>query len=470
MPGVEHNATTASQKAFEINMDNARYGTFSEIGAGQEVARWFFRVGGAAGTVAKSISAYDMEVSDAIYGECKRYVSRQRLLQMLEREFSLLQERLGNSRGEQSHFFSFADTVAAKSYRRKNDAHGWLGVRFQHKTGAKASQIIIHTRLLDPENVQQQEALGIIGVNLVYGALYQWKDPAAVIKGLRDDLNRERVEIDMIEFSGAVFKKTDNRLMALQLVQQGHTSAAMFLANGKVVQPAEVLYKKCILVERGSFRPVTNATIDLLESATAMFVQEPQVQDKDIEVLTEMTLNNLTTGNTIDHIDFLQRVDILGALGKNVLISNFGEFHRLAAYLFRYTKNMIGISIGIPTLNEIFNEEYYTNLDGGILESFGRLFKNELRLYVYPWKHPKTDTLVTAGNFRVESHLRHLYAYLAENHYIQGIRGYNEDCLPIFPRKILELISNGESGWEEMVPPKVAEIIKERKLFNYDAE
>lgn len=463
----KHCATETGQKALEVNLDGARYGTFSEIGAGQEVARWFFRVGGASGTVAKTISAYDMQVSDSIYGPCDRYVSRQRLMQMLDREYKLINERLGESRGDHSYFFAFSDTVVAKSYSRKGEAHGWLGIRFQHEPGAESSQIIIHTRLLDPENVQEQEALGIIGVNLVYGAVYHWSQPDRIIKGLLDNLTRKRAEVDMIEFSGAAFKKIDNRLMALHLVQHGVTDAAMFLADGTVVQPAEALYKKCIMVERGSFRPITNATIDLLECATATFVQEPAVQGKEIEVLTEMTLHNLTQGDSIDHSDFLERIDILAALGKNVLISNYGEFHRLAAYLFRYTQNMIGIGIGVPTLKEIFNEEYYENLGGGILESFGRLFKNELKLYVYPLRDAKTGALITAGNFRVDPHLRHLYSYLVENHFIQGLRDFDERCLPIFPKAVLEKIESGDAAWETMVPKSVAEMIKERKLFGY---
>lgn len=462
-----HTATETGQKALEVNIDNNRYGAFSEIGAGQEVARWFFRVGGASGTVAKSISAYDMQVSDSIYGPCERYVSRQRLLQMLDREYKLLTERLGEARGHHSYFFAFSDTVVAKSFSRKGEAHGWLGVRFQHEPTGDPSQIIIHVRLLDPENVQEQEALGHIGVNLIYGAVYHWSQPELVIRGLLDSLNRKRVEVDMIEFSGPAFDGVDNRLMALQLVQHGLTHATMFLADGAVVQPAEALYKKCILVERGSFRPVTNATIDLLECATATFVQEPPVQGKQIQILTEMTLNSLTEGDAIDHQDFLERVDILGALGKDVLISNYGEFHRLAKYLFRYTQNMIGIAIGIPTLREIFNEEYYENLGGGILESFGRLFKNDLKLYVYPLRDANTGALITAGNFRVEPHLRHLYAYLAENHFIQGLRDFDENCLPIFPKDVLEKIQASDNRWEKMVPQSVAKIIKERRLFGY---
>ena len=463
----KHCATDIGQKALEINIDGARYGAFSEIGAGQEVARWFFRVGGASGTVAKSTSAYDMQVSDSIYGPCDRYVSRQRLLQMLDREYRLVNERLGESRGERSYFFAFADTVVAKSYSRKDEAHGWLGIRFQHEPKAPPSQIIIHARLLDPENVQEQEALGIIGVNLVYGAVYHWPQPDRILSGLLDGLTRKRVEVDMIEFSGPAFAGVDNRLVALQLVQQGLTDAAMFLADGTVVQPAEALYKKCIIVERGSFRPVTNATIDLLEAATATFVQEPAVQGKEIEILTEMTLHNLVQGDSIDHKDFLERVDILAALGKNVLISNYGAFHRLAAYLFRYTRNMIGIAIGVPTLAEIFDEDYYQNLGGGILESFGRLFKNELKLYVYPWKNPKTGELIAADNFRVEPHLTHLYKYLMENRFIQGMQNFDESCLPIFPKAVLHKISSGDDGWESMVPATVAEMIKDRELFGY---
>lgn len=464
----QHCATEVAQKALEVNIDRARYGTFSEIGAGQEVARWFFRVGGASGTVAKSISAYDMQVSDSIYGACDRYVSRQRLLAMLDREYRLLVERLDGNRGAESYFFAFADTVVATSYTSKGEAHGWLGIRFQTEPRSKPSQVIIHVRLLDAENVQEQEALGMIGVNLVYGAVYHWSRPEKIISGLIDKLNRDRVEVDLIEFSGPAFAEIDNRLMALQLVQQGLTDAAMFLADGTVVQPGEVLYKKCLLVERGSFRPVTNASMDLLKCATAAFAQEPKVAGHPVEVLTEMTLHNLNrTDEGIDHRDFLERVDILSALGKNVLISNHGEFHRLAAYLFRYTKNMIGIAIGVPTLKEIFNEAYYTNLGGGILESFGRLFKNDLKLYVYPLKDPRTGALITAGNFRVESHLRHLYAYLNENHYIQGLRDFDEKCLPIFPKDVLEKIAAGDTSWESMVPESVARIIQERRLFDH---
>lgn len=465
---MEAEVIDTHHKALEINLDSAKYGVFAEIGAGQEVARWFFRVGGASGTIAKTISAYDMVVSDAIYGQSDRYVSRQRLQTMLEYEYNLMLERLGPRRGATTRFFVFADTVATHGNRtnRPGEAHGWMGIRFQTQPRVEPSQIMIHVRMLDKENLQQQEALGIVGVNLIYSALYL-HGKQTLITSLIDNLTAERVEVDMIKFSGPGFDKVDNRLMSLQLVQHGLASAAMFTADGEVVQAAEVLYKKSILVERGSFRPVTHVTIDMLEAAQAQFIQEPQVQDQEIMVLMEMTLKNLSATGEIDHLDFLDRVDILGALGKTVLISNYGEFHRLAAYLFRYTKKMIGIVMGVPTLRDIFEEKYYSDLEGGILESFGRLFKNDLKFYVYPYKDPVTNATITAGNLRVAPNLRHLYAYLYENQLIYGLRDIHEQYLPIFSRDVLAGIQNGTDDWEEMVPATVARLIKERRLFGW---
>lgn len=453
------------QKALQINLDPSKYGTFAEIGAGQEVARWFFRVGGAAGTIAKTISAYDMTISDAIYGHSERYVSRQRLETMLNHEYGLLVERLREKRGATTRFFVFSDTVVARSYSRRDDAHGWLGVRFQTEPGCEPSQIIVHVRLWDKENLQEQEALGIVGVNLVHGALFLHSDPATLIVSLVDNVGADRLEVDLIQFSGPAFAQVDNRLMALQLVQGGLTNAALFTSDGTVVQPADAFYKKCILVERGSFRPVTKVTLDMLRCAQANFVQEPNVQGEEVLTLMEMTLKNLTDGDKIDHQDFLDRVDILASLGKTVLISNFGEYHRLASYFFRYTKKMIGLAMGVPTLKEIFDEKYYADLAGGILESFGRMFKNDLKLFVYPLLDAKTGALINAANLRVAPNLRHLHAYLIENRFIEGLRDYDEKVLPVFSRDVLQKIRSGDSSWEEMVPAQVAQIIRERNLF-----
>ena len=455
------------QKALQVNLDALLYGTFAEIGAGQEVARWFFHVGGAAGTIAKAMSAYDMTFSDAIYGPCQRYVSRQRIHSMLDHEFRLLCERLDVKRGDKTRFFVFANTVAARSHTRQDDPHGWLGIRFQTSPRKAPSQIIIHVRLLDKENVQEQEALGVLGVNLAHGACYLYAQPEKLLVALLDNLTADRVEVDLIEFSGPDFASVDNRLMALKLVQNGLTNSALFTARGEVMQPADAFYKKNILIERGSFRPVTNVTVDMLRCAQAMFIQEPGVESESVFTLMEMTLKSLTNGDTIDPQDFLDRADILGALGKTVLISNFGEYHRLAACLFNHTKKKIGIVMGVPTLREIFEEKYYADLEGGILESFGRLFKNDLKLYAYPLLDAASGSLITAGNLRVAPHLRHLYAYLIENRLIESLRDYDSACLRVFSRDVLQRLRSGDPTWESMVPQAVAEVIKKRKLLGY---
>lgn len=454
------------QKAFQINMDLNKYGTFAEIGAGQEVARAFFRVGGAAGTIAKTISAYDMTFSDAIYGPCERYVSRQRLQTMLDYEYELLLERLNAQRGNKTTFFVFADTVTARSYTRLDDAHGWMGIQFQTRPQSPPSQIIIHVRMLDRDNVQEQEALGTIGVNLIYGAFYLHTQPEEFIRSLSDNLTNERIEVDMVKLSGPDFFSVDNRLMSLQLVQEGLTNAAMFTADGEVVQPAEVLYQKSILVERGSFRPVNLLNLDMLNCARDQFIPQAQVGSGEVVELMEITTRNLLTTGVIDHHDFLARVDLLGALGKSVLISNYSHFYRLTAHLANYTKKMIGIAVGIPALKEIFNEKYYIDLEGGILEAFGRLFKNAVKIYVYPYQED-SGQLISASDLQVASNLRHLYSYLLENHHLVSLHNYNQELLPIHSQDVLEQIRNGAHGWEKQVPPDVAQLIKQRRFFGW---
>lgn len=458
----------AAHKAQFINRDSAAYGTFAEIGAGQEVARWFFRAGGAAGTIAKTISAYDMTVSDAIYGPCERYVSRERLQAMLKYEFDLLVERLDSKRGDRTKFFVFADTVTARSFTGKGDWHGWLGVMFQHEPRNNPSTIIIHVRLLDRDVVQQQEALGILGVNLIYGMLYKYEKPSELLKSLLDGLSKERVEIDMVKFSGPVFSNVDNRLMSLELVLQGMTNAAMFDSNGNVIQASEALYKKPILVERGSFRPVTKATVDMLNCAERQFLQDLNNESEQPVVLMEITLKNLSNPEgIIDTRDFLDRVDTLSILGKTVLVSNYGRYFQLADYLFRYSKKQIGIAMGVPSLKDLFDERYYADLDGGILDSFGRMFKRNLRLYVYPRLDLTTGKIISLENFESPAHLENLFKFLVQNNYIKDLKGYDPRCLPIYSRSVLSKIKMGDPAWEEMVPEKVAELIKKRCLFGY---
>src|ERR1700690_4002301 len=477
---------TTNQKALTINLDVPKYGTFAEIGAGQEVAREFFQAGGAPGTIAKSISAYDMVFSDAIYGKAPRYVSRERLELMLDHEYSLLVTRLSTMRGDRTNFFVFADTVSTRNHEGTNDANGWLGIRFQTEPMGEPSEIVLHVRMWDKDATLQQQALGIVGVNLVYGALYYRADRRKLIESLQDNLGTDRIEVDMLRFSGHCFEEIDNRLMALHLVEFKLTNAVMFGPQGEVLQPSEVLHKKAILVERGSFRPVTHVNVDMINSSTAQFVQEPLVKGREVVVLMEITMNNLLSGGALDAQDFLARVDLLADIGFTVLISNYSEYYRLTSYFRRYTKEMIGVAMGINNLLEIFNEKYYENLEGGILESFGRMFRNSVKLYIYPMRRDAYEMLISQGNgsagttnafsssvlinaknVKIVDHLSNLYAHLLENHYIDCIVGFDVDILSIFSRDVLRRIKEKDLTWERMVPAPVVEAIKRRGLFGY---
>ncbi len=460
-------AADTLQKALRINLDPRWYGTIAEIGAGQEVARWFFRAGGAAGTVAKSMSAYDMAVSDAVYGKADRYVSMGRLQAMLDHEYQLNLDRLGDQRGDDTAFFAFADTVVARSYRGGNECHGWMGVKFQSHPRDEASQVILHVRMLDMEAALQQEALGVVGVNLLHGAFFQHHEPETLVESLLDRLTTGRVEIDMIQLRGIEFRSVDNRLMALKLVQVGLSGAAMFGPDREVLQPSEVLRKKAILVERGSFRPPTVVNIDMLESARAKFEADPDVAGRDVLMLTELTMANLLAGggNVVDRRDFLARAELLGACGMTVLISDYVDYHRLAAYLALRTDGRIGMVMGVPSLIDLFNESNHSHLSGGILESFGRLLKDGLRLFVYPML--RDDQVITVGNVAVREDLQPLYDYLARRGSFVDLDNYKPDYLPILSREVLQRIAGGDGMWESMVPAEVAALIKKRGFFGY---
>jgi hypothetical protein len=460
--------TGTRQKALALNLDKTKYGTIAEIGAGQEVARWFFLVGGAAGTVAKSVSAYDMAVSDAMYGPTQRYVSRQRLQAMLEHEFAQLLERLGPAKGDSTAFFAFADTVATRSYTRHDNGRGWMGVRFQTRPREAPSDVIVHVNLKDTTATRQQEALGVLGINLIHGTHFRHAEPEGLIGSLMDELSRERVDVDMIKLAGPAFDGVDNRLMSLQLVEQGLTDAAMFTAAGEVVQPSEVLYKKPILVERGSFRPVTKLTLDLLEGARAQFLEEPEVKGQEPLVLMEMTLGGLGAGApSVDHVDFLARADILRVLGYDVLISRFEAYYQLADYLAEYTDRMIGIALGLPSLTKIADEQYYADLGGGMLESAGRLFKRSVRVYAYPFLDTASGRIDTVETQPVKAAWRHLRNFLLETGHLVPIRRYDERLLSILTTDVLARIQSGDAAWEGMVPPVVAQTIKAKRLFGY---
>lgn len=459
---------STQEKALRINLSKAVYGSFAEIGAGQEVAANFFKVGGASGTIAKTISAYDMKFSDAIYGVCDRYVCEDRLSSMLDKEYELLPERLSERIGR-TQFFAFADTVELLNYERTNQGHGWIGLRFQLQPGKPPNDCVVHVKMHDNDPLQQQYALGIIGVNMIYGCMFL-HDPETILMSLLDGLTTRRIEIDTFRLSGPDFMNVDNRLMALKLVKNGYTKAAMFGPDGQVMQPSEVLYKKNVLVLRGRFRPVTHVNVDMLLTSRRHFKNDPDVDRSKMVVLTELTLNDLSADGAIDEKDFLHRADIICSLGQTVLVSNYFEYYRLTEYLSRITKGKkIGIILGIYALQKIFEEKTYGNLRGGIMESFSSLFGTNVKLYIYPaWKKDTRD-LFTLKDFEdsIPVNLRSLFRYLVENNKLEDIRDANVNNLHIISDNVLAMIRKGDEGWEKFVPRKVQEAIKDHNLFDY---
>ncbi len=458
---------TTQEKALQINLRREVYGSFAEIGAGQEVAANFFKVGGASGTVAKTMSAYDMKFSDAIYGVCERYVCEDRLLNMLDHEYPLLPERLPH-RIAKTRFFAFADTVEALNFERTNQGHGWIGIRFQKRPDSEPNDCIIHVKMFDNDSLQQQFAIGVVGVNMIYACM-TLEDPEEIMLSLVDSLAR-RIEVDMFRISGPDFEKVDNRLMALKLVKNGLTKAAMFGPNGEVMQPSEALYKRNVLVLRGRFRPVTHVNVDMLLAARRHFKNDPDVDKDKMLVLTELTLNDLSTEGAIDEKDFLYRADIICSLGQTVLISNYFEYYRVAEYLSKITRGKkIGMILGIYALQKIFEEKTYENLRGGILESFAALFGNNIKLYIYPALKRNSNELFTLKDFERElpGNLKSLFRYLTDNNKLEDIINANISNLNIISDNVLAMIRKGEHGWEKYVPHKVEEAIKEHGLFDY---
>lgn len=456
------------QKALQINLDRSIYGSFAEIGAGQDVAANFFKAGGASGTIAKTISAYDMAFSDAIYGEEEsgKYVCEPRLMKMLNREFKLLKVRLTES-ADEKRFFSFADTVSALNYQKDNDAHGWVGLRFQLSPNGPVNDVVIHINMLDNDNILQQQALGIIGVNLIYGCYHYHADPEKILVSLLDDLSPDRIEIDMIRFEGPDFKDVDNRLMSLYLVKHGFTQAALFGPDGNVMQPYDALSKKHIVAIRGRFRPVTNIFSDMVKKGIKQFENEADIDDDKICVVSELTLRNLENeGNHINEKDFLDRVDILCSLGQTVLISNFHEYFKLVAYLSKFSRLKMALIMGMPNLDYIFEEKHYTQYPGGILTAFASLFGLKIKLYLYPTLD-ENGQLINLKSFQAEAHLTGLFQYLLDNEKLADIHSYDENLMKIRTDRVLDLIQQGSGEWENLVPSSVVKLIKEKALFGY---
>ena len=458
---------SAAQKALRTNLNPNIYGSFAEIGAGQETVRHFFRAGGASGTIAKAMSAYDKEFSDAIYGleDAGSYVTENRLRKMLNHEYQLLHERISRESSPNKCFFAFANTVATINFAKTFKGHGWLGVRYQTRPDREANEVIVHVRLHEDNPKYQQETIGAMGVNLIYAAYNLYEEPKSFLLSLYDGIDRTAIEVDLVNFSGPDFDHIDNRLMSLQLIKNGFTDAVIFGPEGKNLLPAELLYKKNILAMRGSFRPVTRVNMDMIKKGYKQFIQSKNVQKDDAVVLFEITLNNLLADGTLDEQDFLDRADILCSIGQTVLISNYQEYYRLVDYFAGFTKKRIGLIMGIPSLQEIFDEKYYEHLTGGILEAMGRLFSKSLVIYAYPFR--SESSITTVSDVVVNDLFKNIFDYLKQARRVRDIEDFDPDILSIWSREVLRKIRTGETGWEDSLPIYVDKIIKEKGLFGY---
>lgn len=456
-----------SDKALRINLNKNIYGSFSEIGAGQETARHFFRAGAASRTIAKAMSAYDKQFSDAIYTieDDGRYVTENRLHKMLNHEVKLLDERLDHAENPKRLFFSYANTVATIDFAKKFKGHGWVGIRFQNEPQGVFNEIVLHIQFKENDVLLQQRTLGTLGVNLIYGAFYQHHSPKKLIAHLYDQLDKDQLEIDTINFSGPAFKNVDNRLMSLFLVKNGMADAVMFGANGQNLLPANTLFRKNVLLLRGSFRPVTVVNINMYKKSLLQFLKKNSITEERTAVIFEITLNNLLNEGALDEQDFLDRAELLCALGHTVMISNFKEYFKAVDYIWNYSQEKIALTIGVPSLVEIFDAKHYTNLSGGVFEGLGRLFKHNLEIYTYPMLNEK-DEVVTSNNITLNNDkLKPIYQYFKEEGRIIDIENFELKNLKIFSHKVLGKLRNDDASWVNDVPEKVAELIKEKKLF-----
>lgn len=466
---MDREVLNSTRKALRINLDETSYGTFAEIGGGQEVARTFFQAGGASGTVAKTISAYDKLFSDSIYNKKQpgRYVSESRLIKMLNKEYDNITSLLKGTRSIPSRFFVFANTVETINFKKDNQGHGWIGMRFQLYPDAEPNEVILHVRLHENDQLLQQSSLGVLGVNLIFACYNFHQRPNVFLQSLMDSLTTDRIEITMIRMHGPDFDYVDNRLLGVQLVKNGMTEAIMFDRHGNVQQPSDMLYKKNVLAFRGSFRPITYVGFDMLKTSYSIFKKDENYDKHNTLALCEMTLNNLLEEGNLDERDFLNRVDILNGMGQNVMVSNFREYYKLVEYFSQFKIIKLRIVIGILTFMKVLDTRYYNDLKGGILEALGKLFPDNMKLYLYPALKKNSKELLTSNALDLSPDLQYLYQYLKHNRKIIDITEVNKSKLHIFSRDVLEMIQKNQKGWEEMVPVYISKFIKSKKIFGY---
>ena len=445
---------TTQEKALDINLDASFYGSFAEIGAGQEVARQFFQAGRASQTIALTISAYDMTFSDIIYGKEKsgRYVCKPRLEKMLDKEYSKVVSRLSEERGDKTCFFSFADTVSTGI---KN--HGWLGVRFQARPKGEAQTVIFHVRLLDKHRLQQQETLSKLGVNLMYSCFYERKNTDDFLAGLFDQIKEGSIAIDIIEFSGDEFKKYDPILFNLKLVHQGWSEAILVDASGVLQNPGDFLYDRPLLIQRGSYNPVTNTHLDIFKRGLAHFQKEFNLKSTDVLGFFEFLLDNRAKGSKLTPEDALHRVQMITALGIPALITRFTLFYQLKEFVRLNTPKPLGIVISAAYLDKLFDVNFYLDLSGSLLEGLGKLLGRFSRIYVYP--HKTNEICLLTKSFFPKPEVKNIYAHFIQNNNIQDIAGCDEINEYISSEDVNKLIKKNDKSWKKLVPEKIHPLV-----------
>ncbi len=449
---------TTLAKALQINQDLERYGAFAEIGAGQEVARHFFLAGRASQTIAKTMSAYDMIYSDEIYGReaSGRYVVESRLMKMLDKEYALLQRRLATHRGDKTKFFAFANTVATGTPETPR-CHGWMGVQFQKNPNGESNTIILHVRMLDRMRIQQQEALGVLGVNLLEAAFFHLDDPEHFIDNLIENLKKDQLVIDVLKFAGPDLKHFDNRRMNLSLVARGVSEAVLFDAHLDILNIADTVHGKILLFQRGSYKPFTKTHLDVLEKGIEQLTKETGT--KEVLPILEITI---PPKSELDMDDFITRIEMIAKLGFKPLVSQFHLYYQLKRFFRKYTDQPMAIVMEASKLSKIFDEFHYKNLEGGIMEGLGKLLDAKTKLFIYPHK---TDQLCqTASTFHPPPKVAHLYSHFLDLQQITDISGCDESGIYHHANEIRELFQKKDSSWEKMVPQKIADLIKKTKV------
>jgi hypothetical protein len=461
------NKQSTKEKSVHINIDSKYYGAIAEIGGGQETVRHLFQAGGASNTVAKSISAYDKLFSDHFYnqGTPSRHVAEERLRKMVDYEYGELIEILDKKNTKK--FFAFANTVETLNFAKTNQGNGWLGIAVEGTDRYHPNKIFIHVKLHEKDTLLQQYTLGTLGINLIYGGLFDWEDPRNILLSLLDNLDTDRVEVDYVYVEGPDMEWVDNRLLNLMLVSNNMTPAMMFDQSGRVQQPSDMLYNKNVLLLRGNFRPINNLGMEFIHDSLGIFMRDEDYRPDNTIAFCEISLNSLMQDEQVNEKDFLHRVDLLNMMGQSVMISRFTRFFKLVKYFGQFKLIKLRMVIGLPTFDKILDSSNYTDLRGGLLEAIGALFQDNVKIYLYPYIDPHSGEVIYPDDLHFSEQNKLLWQYLNLTKKILVLKSIPTENLKIRSQSISKLIENADERLIDFVPEQVYNHIKNNKLFGY---